>query len=108
MKQKTHPKNPESRNHTKDPPFAYLGVFHLDFFGTMFRKFSYCTKSPPFNFATERMLKKPKGSPFYIFGTVTLFKILNFCFFFQKFFNVAKASQFHFFRFYPKLEFQKV
>ena len=61
---KTKNRRPEPRKHTKDP-FGYLGVFHLDFFGTMrlFRKFLDSTKGSPFKFVTEWMLIKPKGSP---------------------------------------------
>ena len=44
-------------------------------------------KSPPFEFATEYMLIKPKGPPFTFFGTMRHFlkeKIQKFQVFFQK------------------------
>ena len=70
---------------TKDPHFGYLGVFNLDFFGTMrlcFLKFFDCTKGSPLQFFNilehNRCLKIPRGPPFRFFGTRRLFKTVMF------------------------------
>ena len=89
-------RRPEPRKHTEGF-FGYLGVFKLDFFGTMrlFWKFLDCIKGSPRHlfryFATDWILKNLPGSPSTFFGTVTLFKYLIF--------NVSKGSPFHFFIF---------
>ena len=61
---------PEPLKYIKDPPVGYLGVFHIGFFSELrlfFKNFWIASQGPPFNFATEWMLKNPKGPPFYIF-----------------------------------------
>ena len=84
-------------------PFGYLGVFHLDFFGTtrLFWKFLDCTKECPLHlfrhFATEWMLKNPKGSP------VLHFSALWHC---TNFFKVSKGSP-SFFLFCNNWSFKK-
>ena len=77
----THPKQKndvQSLENILRISFGYLGVFHLvfsalwDFFS---KNFWIAPKGPPFNLATEWMLKKPKGSPFHNFKNVTLLSL---------------------------------
>ena len=76
-------------------------------------------KSPPFNFlifCKRTNVKKSQRVPFFrIFGTMRLFKILIFFknfldspYFFQKFFNVPKASSFQFFDILQQNECYKI
>ena len=58
-------------------------------------------------FATGWMLKKPKGPPFTFFGTMRLWKILIFRFFFENFLMSPKGRSFNFLIFCNKLDFQK-
>ena len=88
---------PEPRNHTKDPPIAPL------FFGTvrLFLKILDCTKVSPLrffrHFATQWMLKNPKGSPSYIFWHCGTVKKSHFNFFWKFF---PKGLQFNFFSYF--------
>ena len=52
VQNKKQNRRPEPRKHTKESPFDYLGVFHLDFSALwdFFRKFLDSTKGSPFNF----------------------------------------------------------
>ena len=95
---KTKTRGPEPRKHAKD--LGNLGVFTWIFFSTkiFFENILDCTKGgggsrSTFIFATEWMLKNPKGNPFHIFRHCDT----QFSFFFQKFLNDFKGSSFHFF-----------
>ena len=90
-----HPKlqnrRPEPRKQTKHPNFGCLGVFNLDFFGTV-RLFQFFLPSMGpifkifFNILQQtKMPKSPKGLPFYVFRHYE--NVQNsqfFCFFFAK------------------------
>ena len=72
------------------PIFRRYETFSAHFFGceTFFRNFLTSSKGPPSffrGFATEWMLKRPKGPPFTFFGTTRLLKILIFRFFWKIF-----------------------
>ena len=79
-----------------------FGVFHSDFFRhyATFLSFLESTKGSPLRlfryFARQRMSKNPKGPPFIFFGTVTLFKNLNFNFFFGNFQNLPRPPLYFF------------
>ena len=88
-------RRPELRKHTKDAPFGYLDyfdVFNLDFFFSTMTLFWKCVPSVFWYFATEWMVKKAKGSPFYIFRHCDTVQNSQFSFFFRKFFKVSKGS----------------
>ena len=84
-------RRPEPRYHTKDPPIAPLFSALCDFFET----FWIAPKGPPFNFFDilqhNGCQKTPNGPPFYIFGTVTLFKNLIFKIILGNFFKSLRA-----------------
>ena len=88
----------EPRKHTKYHTLAPLIFSPTRIF---FRNFLDCTKGYPsflWIFCNTMDVKLPKGSPFYIFDTVTLFKNHFFQKFFGKFFKVTKGCPFNFFR----------
>ena len=78
-------RRPQPRNHTKDPPL-FFGTVRL--FETFWIEI-FSPKGPPFNFFDvlqhNGCQKIAKGPPFYIFGTVTLFKNLIKNFFWEIF-----------------------
>ena len=108
----THPKASTLKCNTqKGPP----SNFSPPLFSALWDFFSKSSKGPPsifWCFATEWMLKKPKGPPFYIFRHYETVKNSHFAFFFNfqffsKLFNVSEGSLFHFLKCCNKLDFQK-
>ena len=92
-------RRPEPRKHTKDHPQIPT------FFGTMrlFETFWIAPKGPPFIcfdiLQHNGCQKIAKGSPFTLFGTVTLFKNLIKNFFLGNFFMSPKGPPSFFFQF---------
>ena len=82
----------------KGSSFQFFGAMSLSrpFFRiceTFFRNFFKSSSGPLsifWSFATEWMLRKPKGPPFTFYGTMRLLKILIFCFFLENSKQISK------------------